>query len=663
MPPAVYTVTMEADYDPASRHLTGSEVLRWNNTASVPVDALELHLYLNAFAHDRTTFMIESRGRHRRFSLDGRGWGWIEVTSMRLPDGTDLKDGERFLRRDDGNPDDRTAARYPLPEPVPPGGWIQVTIAFEAQLPGIFARTGAHGDYVLAGQWFPKISVFEDRGVRGRRSPGWSTHQFHADSEFYADFGNYDVTLRLPARYRGKIGATGVRVREVVVGEQAEARFVQRGVHDFAWAADPRFLLIEEGFDPQAHVPAGQRREIAALLGLDPGELALAPVSLRLLLQPGNRSQARRYLDAARAALRGYGLRLGPYPYPTLTLVDPAHGAQGSGGMEYPTFVTLGTSPLMAVPPFRRVLLPEVVTVHEVGHQYFYGMLANNEVEEAWLDEGTNSYYQEVVTTEAFGPALVDLLGFKLHHRELTRLDLGPPPWSDAVVTPSWRFRSTSSYAAASYERPALMLAQLRNLVGSAPFARAMRRFFEEHRFGHPTTADFEASMARSLEGPSQGGVRRFLHQALHTTRHLDYAAGHLRRIRVPAVAGERPEREAEPAAEVGRRFPLKAHWRSSAEVVRRGELRHPVEVEMRFADGRVLSRRWDGERRWARWTFTGPTPLVSVEVDPDAVLALDLNRLNNSRTAEPDPAPASKFLAHLVFWFQNLFAATSLLA
>lgn len=671
MPPPVYQVTLNARLDPASGTLAGSERLRWQNTSSVPVDDLRFHLYLNAFANNRSTFMSESGGRLRGDSFDGKRWGYVEVTSIRLRGGADLKPGEQFIAPDDGNPDDRTVARYPLPEPLVPGGWITVDLEFESRLPSIFARTGIHGDFVVGGQWFPKIAVFEDAGVRGRREPGWNAHQFHALSEFYADFGDYDVTLTLPARYAGRIGATGRRTEVVeppaAAGEdEVTVRFVQRGVHDFAWAADPRFVVVTDRFDPERDVPADLRQRIAGHLGFEPEALALTPIDITLLLSPAHAAQAERYLAAAKAAIRGFGLRLGAYPYATLTMVDPPAGAGGADGMEYPTFITLGTSPLFDLPPLRGVLLPEVVVVHEFGHQYFQGMVASNEFEEQWLDEGITSYYEMLVMEEAFGPYAIDIgeieaSDFETKH---ARLGLG---YRDPVVAPAWRFYSGGSQAMNHYPRTAVTLRHLENILGASTFHRAMRAFFQRFRFRHPSTADFE----RTLAEESGRDLDWFFRQALHSTRTLDYSVRRLDNRRIPAAkgffwreggpveidgeeGGESEEAEDQAGAE---------RYRAQATVFREGEFVHPVTVEFRFDDGRVERREWSGEARWARWTFTGAARLVSVEVDPDRLMALDVNRLNNGRRSEADPVPALAIVTDVLHWLQTLFHALSALA
>ena len=678
LPDPVYQVWIDAEMDDDGV-IRGRERLRWHNTSGTAVPDLRFHLYLNAFANDRSTFMLESGGQLRSDEFDQDRWGYEEVHSMTLPGGADLKAVEEFIAPDDGNPHDRTVARYPLPEPVPPGGWIEVAIEFESRLPDIFARTGIHGDFVLAGQWYPKIAVWEDAGVRGRPEPGWNAHQFHAHSEFYADFGDYDVTLTLPGRYRGKIGATGRQVEasaplagagDAAGGGEAAAgtvtvRFVQDGVHDFAWTADPAFEVLRERFLPERDVPAAERERWAGILGVPERELELTPVEITLFLRPENRGLARRYLDSAKTAISGYGLRLGAYPYPTLTLVDPAWGGFGAGGMEYPTFITLAGHPLLAVPPFRGLRMPELVTVHEFGHQYFQGMIASNEFEEAWLDEGINSYY-EMAVMEDDGTPVVELPAMmSATPFEFQRMSIAGGDFGDPLAAPAWRYRTGGSYAQSSYPRPAVTLRHLEGLLGPETFHRAMRSFFQRWQFGHPSTADFETSISAA----AGADLDWFFRQALHSTRHLDYAVRRLRvqRIREPAGFfwrdGERVELEGED--EFGRESDGDGdrRWRSFAEVYRHGEFIHPVTVEFRFDDGTTLRREWSGEKRWARWTFRGPAKLVSAEVDPDGVLALDVDRLNNGKTREPDRAPALAIATDVLYWLASLFHAAALFA
>lgn len=704
-PETVHDTRIRARWNEAERTIEGSQRLRWTNTSSAPVEELRFHLYLNAFANNRSTFM-RSGARVRGRTMPEDGWGYTEIRSLRLESvaavggeardleeesGLDLLPGQTFLAPDDGNPDDRTLASFPLPFPVPPGATIELSMEFSSRMPKVFTRTGATGDFILAGQWFPKPAVLEDAGERGRTEPGWSSHQFHSLSEFYADFGNYDVTLDLPARYLGKIGATGRMVEERENEGRAVARFVQEGVHDFAWTAFPGFEVVRDRFDPDSDVPVERREQVAALLGMEPDELRLEPVEITLLLPSAHRFAVDRYLHAAKVGLREMGLHLGAYPYGTLTLVDPPRGAMGSSGMEYPTFITLGTMPLLGLPGLRGVRSAESVTVHEFAHQYFQGQVASNEVEESWLDEGFTQYWESKILDDEWGEA-VRLPGLALTAGEAGRRSLLAPVYDDPIVKPSWEFRNVRSYAFNSYSRTAAVLRHLERLLGPERFHRALREYFRTWRFRHPSTEDFLATFQRA----AGEDLTWFFDQAIRTTRRLDYGirrAG-TRRESEPEgwfgqgedrrlLPGDAPEGEAQgeagpdaaeqasavdpdqaPQAGTGDEDAEPAPeeetiWVSNVTAFRYGEFIHPVTVEFEFADGVTTRDEWDGKDRWRIWEVRRPARLTAARVDPDDVLVLDANRLNDGRLLREDPVPRRRFVAEALLLLQFLFDAT----
>lgn len=663
-PYAVYDLVIEARYDDLNQQITGTERWVWRNTTQAPVSELQFHLYLNAFAHNRTTFMLESGGQLRGEAMKNERWGSVEVKTVRLATGVDLKGTERFLAPEDGNLLDQTVAAYTLPAPLAPGEAVELALSFEARLPEIFARTGVAGDYVFAGQWFPKLGVFEDAGVAGRAEAGWNVHQFHAASEFYADFGHYDVTLDLPARYAGRIGGTGRKVSEERQGERVRARFVARGVHDFAWTADSDTLVIEREFEPSRDVPGPLRNLLSTQLGRRFDPESERPIALRLLLQPEHRFLTERYLTAARAALATLTLRLGTYPYEELTLVDPPKEGIGSGGMEYPTLVTLGSLG-GAYGPDRLLAwlgpgFPEVVTVHEIAHQYWYGMVASNETEESWIDEGFTSYFETKTLEDAYGSELGKawgpIFGMRLGFGMTQRIGLLKPT-SDPVALLSWRFRSSGSYGLNSYGRPATVLAHLEGLAGPAAFARAMRACFERWRWRHTSTAEIESCFTSELSTTlPETQVSDFFSQALHSTATLDFAVERLRNRWIEPSHGELPES----GAPLSQSAPAEGFYRASVDIVRRGEFRHPVEIELRFDDGTLRTAHWNGDGRWERFQFDGPAQLTAVRVDPRSILALETIRLNNSLTAAPDRRPRGQLLTFLSTALGQFFQALS---
>lgn len=676
--------------DPETKSIAGTERVVWRNPSQDTVSDLWFHLYLNAFRNDESTFYRESGGRLRRDRASEDGWGWIDVTDIRIADGADLSGALTFERPDDGNEDDYTVVRVALPKPVRPGGEVTLEIGFEATLPRVYARSGwAPDDFFLVGQWFPKLGVYEPAGMRGRERSGWNCHQYHANSEFYADYGSYRVEITAPSAF--VVGATGARSerRENEDGTTTHV-FAQDDVHDFAWTADPRWIEVVETFSGSEDVTLEEYKEAGRRLERPLDDLKLSDVEIHLLLRPEHRSQAARQFAAAKLALKTFGLAWGRYPYPTLTLVVPPATAQGAAGMEYPTFVTGGTRWLAGFWPVSNLRLPEVVAVHEIGHEWWYGMAGSNEFEESWLDEGFTDYAENLAMS-AYGPSAFFENPF---------VAIGP--WStsrsgnsrdrryDAMRTFAWRF-SPRSYGFYSYSKPSLLLATLRGLLGDDTFARAMRTYAERFRFRHPSSDDFYAT----VQEVSGRDLRDLFRKVVETPGAFDPAVVALdvakvrpmqgRPAPVPGhyvVAAAPPRNEEEAAgsdegpgevtevtevAEVAADATSEeassddeeepTSWRSTIVLRQRGDIHLPVTVELRYQEGEPERRTWEGDAPWARWEVVAPSKVAEVVVDPDDVYAIDADRLNNRLSLETDAKPTLRSALRLLFWAQQLFA------
>ena len=629
LPPPVASYQITCRLDPEKKTIEGTQVLTWKNTTSRAADTLRFHLYLNAFRNTLSTFHRETRGEHRVRQLRERripdSWGSIEILRMTGSDGADLLPSLRYVSPDDGNPHDRTVAEVLLPKPVQPGETIAVSMDFLSRLPRVSVRTGYKGDFFFVAQWFPKLGVFEEKG--------WNCHQFHAASEFFSDFGTYDVSIDVPARFKGKVGATGRLVDERETSlDRVLYRYRQEGVHDFAWTADPGYVVLEDTFR----------------------EAGIGDVRLILLIQPEHRSQAARHFRAAKVALSGYGRVLGPYPYGTLTIVDPPWGADGAGGMEYPTLITAGTS--WSAPS--SIQRPEGVTVHEAGHQFLYGLIASNEFEEPWLDEGFNSYLCDRVLQAAYGSNRVELSVFGLHvplgidiHFPLdpNRRYFEVADW-DVLASEAWRFRDRKSYASHVYSKTALTLATLERLLGRPAMDRALRLYAERWRFRHPTTKDFVTAVNDS----TGQDWRWFFDRTFSSSGVVDYAVEEA--VSDPAKP---PRGLFEAEGKLVERPPpdaVKARgWDSVVTVVRRGDVAVPVDVVLRFAGGRTWRSHWDGEARWKRFRVAAGPRLTEAVVDPEEKILLDADRTNNGRRPVGDPRAATRWTSRTVFWIQNM--------
>jgi hypothetical protein len=479
-------------------------------------------------------------------------------------------------------------------------------------------------DYYFIAQWFPKLGVLEDRG--------WNTHQFHTATEFYSDYGVYDVRITVPRDF--VVGATGCRVSltsepparcaegEIAPGNGADwnYRYWAADVHDFAWTASPHFRVSKRMFE-------------------HPG---LPPVEMQLFLQPEHAGQESRHFDATAVTLRYYGEWFGPYPYSHITIVDPAFQS-GSGGMEYPMLFTAGSRWIAPA----RVPQPEAVTVHEAGHQFWYGIVGSNEFEHAWMDEGLNTFSTARAMDEARMPDRLALRFFGgfvpwvIDDIRLSRATDGnrlsgyrDNAEADAQATPTFQYwPGTATFI--TYNKTALWLHTLERHLGWPVLQRIMSTYFERWKFRHPQPADFFA-VVNEVSGRD---MTSFFDQAYRSSNVFDYG--------VQTFTGTRVRLKPDTTYD---------GYRTTVVVRRFGEAIFPVDVVTTFRDGQRVTERWDGRDRRAIYTYDRPSEGLKVEVDPERVLLLDVNYTNNSATTEPRAAEASlKWSLKWLVWLQDL--------
>jgi len=614
---------MEVVLNPESKIISGTEVIRWTNKASFPANDLQFHLYYNAWRDRQSSFLNSKRVVSKDFD-DWREneWSYNEINSLVLlsEEGieiADLTSQIEYIQPDDNNSYDRTVMRVMLPQPIEPGGTIVISIEFISKVPRTFARTGFRDDYFFIAHWFPKLGVFEKEG-------NWNCHQF-IQTEFFSNFGTYDVKLTVPEDWL--VGATGIQ-KDYQKNSNGTAthHYYQEQVHDFTWTTSPYFLEYKKRFEHSF----------------------LKPVDVRLLLMPDHKGQQDRYFASTLAALKYYGEWFGEYPYGHLTVIDPAYRSR-SGGMEYPTLFTGGTRWLNPLGSNN----PEEVTVHEAGHQFWYGMVANNEFEDAWLDEGFNTYSTERVMLEVFGPnplvkryldGFIPILFKGMYESGRTVSGLGNFYSNlklDTMSTPSWRYGPAASrggkhaagrdriygpgaYVLNSYTKPALMFFTLERYLGWETFQKILSTYFEQWKFNHPLPQDF-FDITNQISGED---LSWFWEQTYFSSNVFDYA--------VDSVYSTDDSQEV---------------------IIRRwGEGVFPVEIVITFDDGRIVEEKWQGTERWVSYGYQGSAQISTVQVDPKRVLALDVNLTNNSWTSDPSSSfAARKWSFKWLIWLQNL--------
>lgn len=557
--PPVASYAIAVRLDPQAHTLDGHETITYHNRTGETITELVFHLYLNAFSGPDTTFMRESGGISRGFvaRLAQPGWTKVETLALLSPQAVDLLPAAVVSE---------TLMTVPLPQPLLPGQVLTLSLDFHAQLPAVFARTGFAGDFHMVGQWFPKLSVY-------REGRGWNAHQFHANSEFFADFGTYDVTITVPEGY--VVGATGLPAgRDSHADGTVTHHYHAEAVIDFVWTAWPRFQESSRRF---------------------------GAVEVVLLYPPGHERYVERFFKAAEICLREYGDWYGPYPYPRLTIVDVPENAGGAGGMEYPMLVTAG--PPMSWPlSLLEGLFPEAVTVHEIAHQWWQSTVATNEFEEPWLDEGFTEYSMARLLGQFYETNASSILDSRFEMDLATYLAMPALP----MYGRAWDF-SGLEYTVAVYQKPVAVLTTMERILGEERWLSVLRTYYRRYQFGHPTTEDFLAVVAE-VAGPE---VRNYLEPLVYGRGMVDYAVSEM--ACAPADRGEA----------------------CTVTISRLGEVALPVEVEAAFADGRRVRESWDGKAESKNYVYNTTAPLESVQVDPAGKIPLDISPLNNSRTQQ----------------------------
>jgi Peptidase family M1 domain len=584
----VVAYVIDAKLDPKAHKITASETLTYKNLTGQPQQDFPFHLYLNAF-QPQSSFMREDRRDNLAYEWKPEHEGSSTVKSLQVA-GTDLTSQVQFIHPDDDNADDRTVMQVHLPQAIPPGGTVEFKINFEDQLPEVVARTGYLRNFFMVGQWFPKVGVWWKNA--------WNCHQFHHNTEFFADFGTFDVKLTVPQN--AVLGAGGDEVANTSNADGTKTvTYHSEDVHDFSWTASPSFHLVEDSWTGSA-----------------------STVKIHLLMSPGHDGSAQRYLNAVKGTLRLFDEWYGPYPYDRITMVDPPHDGAQAGGMEYPTLITLDTGRLMP----EGVLVPEVVTEHEFGHQYWYGMVATNEFEEAWLDEGINSYTEVKIMDALYGKdgSVLNFPWGKMSEDAQQRLFYLGVRTYDPITRFAWQFANGSSYGGNTYGKTASVLLTLEKIIGEDTLRRAIHTYFMRYHFTHPTGEDF----LKTIEEVSGQNLRWYFDQAVYGTAALDYG--------VEDVQSDPVNWYEKDAGSKSKKSDATA-YRSMVLVHRNGDFVFPVDLEVKFDNGEVVHERWDGRDRWTRFTYVKNAKIVSAQVDPGNQINLDYNPFNNSYTAKAD--------------------------
>ena len=586
---------------PEKSRLKASESLTWINKSIKPISELRFHLYYNAFRNEKSTFLREA-GYYKKSSKELKDYDFSDITiSKMIIGGEELTEKISYISPDDGNRDDRTVLMVKLNRPVLPGRSIKIFIDFTLKIPEILSRTGQEDNYFFMAQWFPKIGVLEKNGK-------WHCHQFHANSEFLSDFGEYNVKITLPEKFL--IGATGILIKKSKNSDGTVSyTFHEHDIHDFAWTAYPYFRRAVEKIRLKGNKHT---------------------TTIELLYPAKQPESRKRIMNSVKFAMIFFAEHIFPYPYEKLTIVQPPLKGIYSGGMEYPTLITAGYY-ADASPDNLKFL--ELVTIHEFIHQYFYGMIASDEFREAWLDEGVTTffemeiverYFKDKASYAGFGPLRID--EWESRRKRYVKI-----PHVDKTNTVSWGFVSRSAYGGNVYSRAAFFLRSLTNYAGRVNMYPFFRYYANRYKFKHPGTDDFIREFNKFMKTDFNWAFEQYI----NGTSGLDNSVYYVESVKVDS----NPDK-----------------FRNEVVFIR-NEGFFPVETLIKLQNGKEIRGLWKENKKWRRIVFHDKSPIVYAAVDPDFKLPLDYNFLNNVKVREFNKSGIKKFYSSLGLSFQAIIS------
>ncbi|MEJ6614732.1 MAG: M1 family aminopeptidase [Saprospiraceae bacterium] len=594
---------IEVHLDHKGKNASCIQKLNWKNTSPDTLRELRFYMYMNAFKDLKSTYLKNTR---KMFGQDlnnrtEKEWGHIEVTQAVDRNGNDLVQNQEYIQPNDGNALDETVLSIPLEMPLLPGEVIELDMNFDVKLPRTIVRSGyGPRDFFLFVHWFPQVCVYEPK-VDGNW--GWNSHQFMPGTEFFSDFGDYNVEIY--ASDHLVIGGSGCKTFSGkvlgTIGEQL-VRFQAYDLIDFGWVAYPEYETYTSTY---------------------------GDTDIEILMVPEHCAFADRYLKAIEQSLEYLEKHVGKYPYPKITVVDPPTHTLNSGFMEYPMMITGATA--YGIP--RSVRSVESLVIHEFTHMYFMASLASNEKEEAWLDEGFVTYFEDRILDHYYGnqSSLFDVLGARSGNAQQSRNEYVSMenPNLGKIARPGWEF--DGGFKSLIYAKTATAFKTMERIIGSDIMDEIIKTYFERHKFTHPKEADLRKIIKEVLEkNASNFESDKYLDQVLHATSSINFKMVDIN------------------------------NSTKTIEAIREGNFEIGTEVLIMFKDGSSKTVYWKGSEKYFKHTFSSSKEVISAHIDPEQKIYLDLNLNNNSITLDPNKKPLYKYAAKLGHWLQAVSQWTS---
>jgi hypothetical protein len=485
--------SIEVGLDDEKHILDGFISIKYINNSPDDLKNIYFHLWPNAYKNRETAFA-------RQFRENGStDFEYAKDSQLGFIDQLDFKSkGLKLKWKYDLEHID--IAVVELTTALKPGEQVQISTPFRVKLPGSFSRLGHEGQSYQITQWYPKPAVYDVNG--------WNAMPYLNQGEFYSEFGSFDVAITLPENYF--VAATGVlqndqewkrikeresnpRINSEITPTSSSTKktlnFKQENVHDFAWFADKRFNITSS----QVKLASGR---IVKTYTYDPAI-----------------SNMVKYVDEA---VLYYSEHIGEYPYDYCTAVRGQ--LEAGGGMEYPMVTVIGT-------------FNEEVIVHEVGHNWFYGILGSDERSFPWMDESINSFF-EMETIQSAKQKLTPVAVLSPRNGIRENLDNINDFAMELLAHQAERTHTHQSinchstdltngnYGVMVYGKGSLVFKHLKSYLGDELFYTCFKDYYANWKFKHPLPGDMEAS----FEATSKKNLDWFFKEILGSEEHLSFS-------------------------------------------------------------------------------------------------------------------------------------------
>lgn len=511
--------TINVSLNDENNILSAFEEIEYINNSPDSLEYIFMHIWPNAYRNNGTDMAIQNdeNGEVEFHFADSIDRGFIDSLDFKV-------DGEFVISAPDIDHIDILA--LVLKSPLAPGEKINITTPFRVKIPlGIYSRLGHIGESYQITQWFPKPAVYD--------KDGWHPMPYLSQGEFYSEYGTYDVTITLPKNYvvgatgdlvngeeeiawlENKVTETELLLKEDKIGfwkkdgmdfpesssELKTLHYHQENVHDFAWFADKRYYVLKG----EIELPHSKNK-VTTWAMFTNNEAKLWEKSIEYL------NDATYY----------YSLWNGDYPYKHVTAVDGSISA--GGGMEYPNITVIGES-------YSAFSLEQVI-VHEVGHNWFYGILGSNERQHAWMDEGLNTFTENRYTETKYPKMDLGSIGLPKGIMAKSGLNVYGPRgmydlgylfnarrnYDQPIETASQDFTPTN-YGAIVYGKTGIGMDYMLAYLGDTLFNKCMHAYFDKWKFKHPQPDDLR-DVFQSVTGKD---LSWFFDDYIKTTKKIDY--------------------------------------------------------------------------------------------------------------------------------------------